>query len=289
MSSESTRDAVASFLAEAGMAHDDALGRALESLRGLCPPEAPAPTGLLAELLAPGQGDAPRLVASTRAAHRAADEALGKLTGSADAVVVRFAPRKRHRGAMISAVVVAGVGLSASGVAAQGGIDYVTGTPRADSHAASAPASPAAAQAQPVAGEARTTAGGGTGGQPAAIEPVSFVAPALQVRTAAPSRDAAPSAGSRAAHSARHDEPHGSGHHEAEVVLAPAELALQGSAAQPTTVDANVEGIVEATLPRVDLASVDAALVRPLLTGRHAATTSQGPRTPTAKSGGKHR
>ncbi|MDQ4502906.1 hypothetical protein [Sinomonas sp. ASV322] len=279
MSSESTRDAVAGLLAEAGMAHDVALGRALESLRGLCPPEAPAPTGLLAELLAAGQGDAPRAVAPTRAANRAADEAFVKLTGSADAVVVRFAPRKRHRGAMISAVVVAGVGLSASGVAAGGGVDYLPGVPRAESHSTSAPEAPAA-EPQP-AGDGTQAAGGNPAGGPAVVEPVAVVAPATQPPAAALSRDAQSPARGRGAHRAGREEPRASEHRESgpdSVVLAPAEVQAQ----EPAALAASVEDVVDQALPQLRLASITAAVVRPA-GGRHAETMTL------AKAGGKHR
>ncbi|NUP75162.1 MAG: hypothetical protein HOQ07_11010 [Sinomonas sp.] len=143
MSNDRKQDAIADLLAEAGFAHDDALGRALDSLRTLCPSEAPEPTGPLADLIAGGRRGASAPVVSitaSRAASRAADEALGKIATSAELAVVRPIYWKRHRGAMISAAVVAGVGLSASGVAALGGVDYSADAPQADVRAASGPA-----------------------------------------------------------------------------------------------------------------------------------------------------
>lgn len=168
MSSEPTRDPVAEILAEAGLAHDGALGRALESLRALSPADAPEPNGPLADLLALGAGSPPSFVSATptRAASRAAEAALEKLASPAELAVVRFAPRKRHRGAMISAAVVAGVGLSASGVAALGGVDY------------SADAPPAAQSVEAPAQSSSLPPGGGADAeQPPLAEPVSQDAP----------------------------------------------------------------------------------------------------------------
>ena len=131
------REAVAHILADAGLADDGALTRTLESFGALCPAEAPAPTGALAELLAHGTA-APGGVASSRSASRAAEAAVGKLSPQL-APVVPFPVRKRHRGAAISAAVLAGVGLSASGVAALGGVDYSANAPQADARSAVAP------------------------------------------------------------------------------------------------------------------------------------------------------
>lgn len=141
------RDTVAEVLAEVGLAHDDELGRALSSLRTLCPPEAPEPSGALAELLAhglTGGGSA----GSTRAGKRAVDAAAGKLLPR-QAAVVPFPVRKRHRGAAISAAVIAGVGLSASGVAALGGVDYSADAPSRGVRAVEAPGPSGSAGAAP--------------------------------------------------------------------------------------------------------------------------------------------
>lgn len=144
MSSESIGDAVADILADAGLADDGALARTLESLRALCPPEAPKPSGALAEVLAHGSA-AGGAVGPSRAGSRAAEAALGKLSPSV-APVVAFPARKRHRGAAISAAVIAGVGLSASGVAALGGVDYSVNPPQAEVRGpAAAPGSEAGA------------------------------------------------------------------------------------------------------------------------------------------------
>jgi hypothetical protein len=129
---------VAEILADAGLAYDDDLGLALESLRALCPAAAPKPSGALAELLALGTSGSGAGTASSRASRRAADVALEKLAPREPAVV-RFAPRKRHRGAIISAAVVAGVGLGASGVAALGGVDYSADGPQAVGPVVTAP------------------------------------------------------------------------------------------------------------------------------------------------------
>ncbi len=133
---------MADVLAEAGLAHDAALGRALESLRALSPAEAPEPTGALAEFFANAGGSTALFAAPTpsRAGSRAADAALEKLAVPIELAAVRAAPRKRHRGAMISAAVVAGVGLSASGVAALGGVDYSGDAPSSSVRAAQPPA-----------------------------------------------------------------------------------------------------------------------------------------------------
>lgn len=135
---ETPHEVVAEILADAGMAYDDDLGLALESLRALRPPTAPKPSGALAELLALGTSGSGAGTAPSRAARRAADAALEKF-GPREAAVVRFVPRKRHRGAIISAAVVAGVGLGASGVAALGGVDYSADAPQAVGPVVTAP------------------------------------------------------------------------------------------------------------------------------------------------------
>jgi hypothetical protein len=135
---ETPHDVAAEILADAGLAYDDDLGVALESLRALRPPTAPKPSGALAELLAFGTAGGGADTAPSRASRRAADVALEKL-GPREPVVVRFAPRKRHRGAIISAAVVAGVGLGASGVAALGGVDYSADAPQAVGPVVTAP------------------------------------------------------------------------------------------------------------------------------------------------------
>lgn len=125
-------------LAEEGLEHDAALLRALEDLAALRPTSVPAPTGALAELLASASaapaaagGSATVPLAVVREAPPAGGTAV--LPGAAAVVPLTRAaalkaeaaakPRwiKRHRGAMIGALVVAGMGLGASGVAALGG------------------------------------------------------------------------------------------------------------------------------------------------------------------------
>lgn len=177
------RDAVTDILADAGLADDGALVRALESFRTLCPPEAPKPSGALAELLARGSAAA-GAVPPSRAASRAAEAAAGKFSaGVAPAVPLHL--RKRHRGAAISAAVIAGVGLSASGVAALGGVDYSANPPQVDVRglaavpgSAASPSAPAEASGAPDAivrqaqAFANTAAGGSAGhADPAAATP----------------------------------------------------------------------------------------------------------------------
>lgn len=176
------RDPVADILAESGMAHDAALGQALESLRALSPAEAPEPSGALAEFLAGVGGSSAPFVgaAPTRAGSRAAEAALEKLAVPIELAAVRAAPRKRHRGAMISAAVVAGVGLSASGVAALGGVDYSGDAPSSSVRSAAAPAK----AAQSSAGQSTPTAQ-----EPPAVVPVSHDTPADS-----PQQPAAPAA-----------------------------------------------------------------------------------------------
>ncbi|KHL03546.1 hypothetical protein [Sinomonas humi] len=153
MSSDSMREMVAEILSDAGLADDGALTRTLESLQTMCPAEAPAPTGALAELLAQGTA-ASGGVAPSRAATRAAEAAIGKLSPQV-APVVPFTLRKRHRGAAISAAVIAGVGLSATGVAALGGVDYSANPPQAGARSAIvAPQAGADAAAQGETSEA---------------------------------------------------------------------------------------------------------------------------------------
>ena len=131
MSARQPSAVVEKVLAESGLAHDDALRSALEGIRALRPASAPAPTGELAALLA----DASTLVPAIPLERPAA-------------VVQPLRPRtvKRHRGAMISAMVVAGMGLGVTGVAALGGDPLswiVPGLPAAVSEA------PAPAEATP--------------------------------------------------------------------------------------------------------------------------------------------
>lgn len=121
---------VADVLAEAGFTDDAGLARALEGIRALRPGSVPAPTGELAALFAGASTLVPAIPHDRPAA-----------------VVLPFSPRsaKRHRGTMISALVVAGMGLGATGVAALGGdaIGWIFPDPPAvvaESRVASAPA-----------------------------------------------------------------------------------------------------------------------------------------------------
>lgn len=174
------RDAVTDILADAGLADDGALVRALESFRTLCPPEAPKPSGALAELLARGSAAA-GAVAPSRAASRAAEAAAGRFSaGVAPAVPLHL--RKRHRGAAISAAVIAGVGLSASGVAALGGVDYSATPPRVDVRglaavpgSAASPSAPAEASGAPdaIVRQAQAFAGTAAGGSVAHADPAA--------------------------------------------------------------------------------------------------------------------
>lgn len=192
------------ILADAGLAYDDELGGALESLRALCPPTAPEPTGALAELLECGAAENAVPAVPTRASRRAAEEALDRLglpdlVGPREAAVVRFAPRKRHRGAIISAAVVAGVGLGASGVAALGGVDYSAEAPLALGPAVAAPLmNGPQAVSQDAAGQEVVTA------PPQETAPEApAVGPVPEARTSGPRHRATPPEGGRGRHVAR--------------------------------------------------------------------------------------
>lgn len=177
MSSRQPSAVVEDVLAEAGFADDGALVSALEGIRALRPAAAPAPNGELAALLA----DASTLVPAIP--H---DRPAG--------VVQPLHPRspKRHRGAMISVMVAAGMGLGATGVAALAGdpFGWISPDPPAaavaEPRAASAPAdltpSPAieALRAEPVAAAAET----------AAPEPAVAAAPDRPVRGTHPPKPA---------------------------------------------------------------------------------------------------
>ena len=106
MSARQPSATVADVLAEAGFADDAGLAGALEGIRALRPAAAPAPTGDLAALFADASTHLPAIPLDRPAA-----------------VVKHLSPRtvKRHRGTMIAALVVAGMGLGATGVAALGG------------------------------------------------------------------------------------------------------------------------------------------------------------------------
>ena len=152
MSARQPSAVVQEVLAEAGLAHDGALAGALEGIRALRPASAPVPSGALAALLDEASTTVPA-VPEVRPA----------------AVVQPLLPRpvKRHRGAMISAIVVAGMGLGATGVAALGGDPFgwlIPDPPAAVSEPpAAAPAEPTpspaleplAPAAAPVAGKAK--------------------------------------------------------------------------------------------------------------------------------------
>jgi hypothetical protein len=195
-------------LAEAGLAYDDELGGALESLRALCPPTAPEPTGALAELLEQGAAGNAVPAVPTRASRRAAEVALDRLglpgaLEPREAAVVRFAPRKRHRGAIISAAVVAGVGLGASGVAALGGVDYSAEPPQALGPSVAAPladgpeAISSAVTSPDVASQEVVTA------PPQAAPKTPAVNPVEEARASGPRHRATPPEGGRGRHVAR--------------------------------------------------------------------------------------
>ncbi|WP_077491001.1 hypothetical protein [Sinomonas mesophila] len=135
MSAQQPQGVVGEVLAEAGLAHDDALARALEGIRALRPATAPAPTGELAALLADASTTVPAIPHARPAA-----------------VVQPMRPRtvKRHRGAMISAVVVAAMGLGATGVAALGGDPFGWIVPDAPAVVAEPPAAQAEGTPSPA-------------------------------------------------------------------------------------------------------------------------------------------
>ena len=188
MSREPIRDSVADLLADSGLADDGVLAHALESLRALCPPEAPEPSGALADLLQYGS-EAVGAAAPSRAARRAAEAAAGKLSPRV-APAVPLPPRKLHRGAAISAAVIAGVGLSASGVAALGGVDYSANPPQAEVR--SSAAAPAEADAS-VPGQASKSPDA-TVHQAQAFAAAASGGPVAHEEPAAPSRRASDNA-----------------------------------------------------------------------------------------------
>lgn len=127
------RSQVEAVLADEGLEHDAALLRAVDGLvAALVPAEAPVPSGALTQLFAAAAG-APEAPATAPLAvvPAAAPTALApvvEITRSsalkaeaAAAAAVRPRWVKRHRGAMIGALVAVGMGLGASGVAAMGG------------------------------------------------------------------------------------------------------------------------------------------------------------------------